>query len=195
MTTERIEVRTDHPGDAGSDLQGGVGPEGPRRHRQLGHVDGRDGRPAKAVGDTFVVHMDREALNDFPMGLYDVTVAIITFEPDREIAWTILGQLEPPIGHIYGYRLEPAEGGHARHLVLRLVDDRARTGRTRGSSRSSPRQPCGRRSASWRARWRRACPVRWPECSAARVDVLVQPEQVVRVVPRFSVTSRSQLGP
>jgi hypothetical protein len=27
---------------------------------------------AKA-GDTFVVHMDREALNDYPLGLYDVT--------------------------------------------------------------------------------------------------------------------------
>ncbi len=53
--------------------------------------------------------MDREALNDFPMGRYDVTVHITTFEPDREIAWTILGQLN--IGHIYGYTLEPAEGG------------------------------------------------------------------------------------
>ena len=31
------------------------------------------GKVAK-VGDTFVVHMDREALNDFPeLGLYDVT--------------------------------------------------------------------------------------------------------------------------
>jgi hypothetical protein len=26
------------------------------------------------AGDTFVVHMDREALNDYPLGLYDVTV-------------------------------------------------------------------------------------------------------------------------
>ncbi|MGH9045723.1 MAG: polyketide cyclase, partial [Acidimicrobiales bacterium] len=24
------------------------------------------GRPVRAVGDTFVVHMDREALNDYP---------------------------------------------------------------------------------------------------------------------------------
>ena len=64
-----------------------------------------------AVGDTFVVHMDREALNDFPLGKYDVTVEIITFEPDREIAWTITGALDPPIGHVYGYTLEPVEGG------------------------------------------------------------------------------------
>ena len=82
------------------------------------------GEPVTAVGDTFVVHMDREALNDFPMGQYDVTVKIITFEPDREIAWTILGQIKPPIGHVYGYRLEPDRRRHARHLVLRLVDDR-----------------------------------------------------------------------
>jgi hypothetical protein len=67
-------------------------------------------RPAK-VGDSFVVHMDRGALNDYPMGRYDVTVTITRFEPDREIAWTILGQIKPQIGHVYGYRLEPAEGG------------------------------------------------------------------------------------
>jgi hypothetical protein len=69
------------------------------------------GDPAARVGDRFVVHMDREALNDYPMGLYDVTVVITTFERDREIAWTIEGQIKPPIGHIYGYRLEPVEGG------------------------------------------------------------------------------------
>jgi hypothetical protein len=67
-------------------------------------------RPA-AVGDSFVVHMDREALNDYPMGKYDVTVTITKLEPDREVAWTILGQIKPQIGHVYGYRLEPAEGG------------------------------------------------------------------------------------
>jgi hypothetical protein len=62
-----------------------------------------------AVGDTFVVHMDREALNDYPLGLYDVTVKIIKYEPDREIAWTVEGQLN--LGHVYGYRLEPIEQG------------------------------------------------------------------------------------
>src|SRR6202042_1192508 len=61
------------------------------------------------AGDTFVVHMDREALNDYPLGLYDVTVEIVTFEPDREIAWTVHGQLD--LGHVYGYRLEPIAGG------------------------------------------------------------------------------------
>ena len=69
------------------------------------------GEPVSAAGDTFVVHMDREALNDFPMGRYDVTVEITTFERDREIAWTILGQIQPPLGHVYGYRLEPVADG------------------------------------------------------------------------------------
>jgi len=61
------------------------------------------------AGDTIVVHMDRESLNDFPLGLYDVTVAIVTFEQDREIAWTVRGRFN--IGHVYGYRLEPIEKG------------------------------------------------------------------------------------
>lgn len=69
------------------------------------------GNPVTAAGDSFVVHMDREALNDYPMGLYDVTVTIKKLEPDREIAWTILGQIKPQIGHVYGYTLEPTEGG------------------------------------------------------------------------------------
>jgi Polyketide cyclase / dehydrase and lipid transport len=69
------------------------------------------GGPVGAVGDTFIVHMDREALNDFPLGKYDVTVRITKFVPEREIAWTIEGNIRPPIGHVYGYRLEPAGGG------------------------------------------------------------------------------------
>ena len=66
-----------------------------------------DGDLVAAAGDTFVVHMDREALGDRPMGEYDVTVTVTTFERDREIAWTIVGVMRPPIGHVYGYRLEP----------------------------------------------------------------------------------------
>ena len=67
------------------------------------------GEPAEKVGDRFVIHMDRESLNDFPLGKYDVTVHIIVFEPDKEIAW----DLGPDIGipHFYGYRLEAGEDG------------------------------------------------------------------------------------
>jgi hypothetical protein len=69
------------------------------------------GDPVSGIGDSFVVHMDREALNDYPMGLYDVMVTITSFVPDREIAWTILGEIRPPIGHVYGYVLEQVDGG------------------------------------------------------------------------------------
>jgi hypothetical protein len=49
------------------------------------------------------------ALNDYPLGLYDLTVEIVTFEPDQEIAWTVRGQLD--LGHVHGYRLEAIEEG------------------------------------------------------------------------------------
>ena len=86
----------------------------PRGHVAIdssGMLQAASGEPVTAVGDTFVVHMDREALNDYPMGEYDVTVEITRFTPDREIVWTIHGQLKPDIGHVYGYTLEPAAGG------------------------------------------------------------------------------------
>jgi len=76
-----------------------------------GMLQDADGDPVSAAGDSFVVHMDREALNDFPLGEYDVTVDIRDFEQDRLISWTILGQIKPQIGHVYGYRLEPTEDG------------------------------------------------------------------------------------
>lgn len=76
-----------------------------------GMLQSADGERVGGVGDTFVVHMDREALGDVDLGRYDVTVTIATYEQDREIAWTILGTVRPGIGHVYGYRLEPVEGG------------------------------------------------------------------------------------
>ncbi len=41
------------------------------------------GESAEKVGDTFVVHMDRESLNDVPLGKYDVTVHFIVFEREQ----------------------------------------------------------------------------------------------------------------
>jgi len=48
-----------------------------------------EGPLATNVGDTFLVHMDREALNDVPLGQYSVSIRITAFERDREIGWTI----------------------------------------------------------------------------------------------------------
>jgi hypothetical protein len=79
-----------------------------------GMLQDADGDPVSAVGDSFVVHMDRESLNDYPqLGKYDVTVEITEFDKDRLISWTILGRLRPQIGHIYGYQLEPANDAAA----------------------------------------------------------------------------------
>lgn len=76
-----------------------------------GMLQSADGSPVAAVGDTFVVHMDRESLNDYPMGRYDVTVIITRYEQDALLEWTISGQIQPPIKHLYGYRLTAAEEG------------------------------------------------------------------------------------
>jgi hypothetical protein len=69
------------------------------------------GTPASGVGDTFVMEMDRDALRDFDLGEYQVTVSFVTYEPDREIAWTVGRSAGQPFGHVYGYRLEPISGG------------------------------------------------------------------------------------
>ena len=109
--TERMEVQRTIPTDAPRIFALLSDPLGHVAIDSSGMLMDATGEPVKAAGDTFVVHMDREALNDYPMGLYDVTVSIRTLVPDREIAWTIEGQIRPQIGHVYGYRLEPVEGG------------------------------------------------------------------------------------
>jgi polyketide cyclase/dehydrase/lipid transport protein len=112
MTSERIEVQRTIEAEPAVIFKILCDPQGHVAIDSSGMLQSADGHPVSAVGDSFVVHMDREALNDYPeLGRYDVTVRIATFEPDREIAWTILGRIRPQIGHVYGYRLEPTEGG------------------------------------------------------------------------------------
>ena len=112
MTSERIEVQRTIEAEPAAIFAILRDPQGHVAIDSSGMIQSAEGEPVSAVGDSFVVHMDREALNDFPeLGRYDVTVRIAAFEADREIAWTILGRIRPQIGHIYGYRLEPAEGG------------------------------------------------------------------------------------
>ena len=111
MTSERLEVQRTIPADPATIFGVLCDPQGHVEIDSSGMLMDATGEPVKAVGDSFVVHMDREALNDYPMGLYDVTVTIKKFVADREIAWTILGQIRPQIGHVYGYTLERADGG------------------------------------------------------------------------------------
>ena len=111
MTDERFEVQRTIK--AAPDVIFSVlrDPKGHVAIDSAGMLMSATGEPVSGVGDSFVVHMDREALNDYPLGHYDVTVSITAFVLDREIAWTIRGKIRPQIGHIYGYRLEPADEG------------------------------------------------------------------------------------
>ncbi|MCU1457876.1 MAG: Polyketide cyclase / dehydrase and lipid transport [Actinomycetia bacterium] len=110
MADERIEVQRTIATDPATIFALLSDPKGHVAIDSSGMLMSSTGEPAKAVGDSFVVHMDREALNDYPdLGRYDVTVSITKYEQDREIAWTILGALN--LGHVYGYTLEPVEGG------------------------------------------------------------------------------------
>ena len=118
---ERFDVQRTIPADAATIFRVLCDPMGHVAIDSAGMLMDATGEPVSAVGDTFVVHMDREALNDYPLGLYDVTVKIVAFEPDREIAWTIEGQIKPQIGHVYGYHLEPATDGEGT-LVTSYYD-------------------------------------------------------------------------
>jgi hypothetical protein len=112
MTAERIDVTRIIAADPATIFGVLCDPQGHVAIDSSGMLQWAEGEPVRAVGDSFVVHMDREALNDYPeMGRYDVTVEICTFRRDREIAWKILGQIRPQIGHTYGYLLEPIDEG------------------------------------------------------------------------------------
>ena len=122
MTSERIEVQRTIEAEPSAIFAILRDPDGHVAIDSSGMLMSAEGEPVSAVGDSFVVHMDREALNDYPeLGRYDVTVSISAYEPDREIAWKILGQIRPQIGHVYGYRLEPASDANGT-LVTSYYD-------------------------------------------------------------------------
>ncbi|OXM75314.1 MULTISPECIES: YbhB/YbcL family Raf kinase inhibitor-like protein [Amycolatopsis] len=110
-TTERIEVSRLVPAPAGAVFAVLTDPKGHVDIDASGMLMDAEGEPVRRAGDRFVVHMDRDALGDVPLGKYDVEVVITAFVPDEEIAWTVEGPQPPHARHVYGYRLEPAEGG------------------------------------------------------------------------------------
>ena len=107
--TDRIEVTRPIPAPPSAIFDIVRSPAGHVAIDASGMLQDFTGVPAEKVGDTFVIHMDRESLNDFPLGKYDAKVHIITFERDQEIAWN-LGP-DVPVAHFYGYRLEPGDDG------------------------------------------------------------------------------------
>ena len=75
---ERIEVRRPIAADPATIFSILRDPKGHVAIDSTGMLMDATGEPVSAVDDTFEVHMDREALQDFPLGHYDVTVRIVT---------------------------------------------------------------------------------------------------------------------
>lgn len=117
--TERFEVQRTIPADPETIFGIVRDPHGHVTIDASGMLQDATGQPAGAVGDTFIIHMDRESLGDVPMGKYDVIATITGYEENRFITWEVSGEGFPSIGHYYGYRLEPADGGT---LVTSIYD-------------------------------------------------------------------------
>ncbi|HEX4018427.1 MAG TPA: SRPBCC family protein [Frankiaceae bacterium] len=110
-TEERLEVSRAIAADPASIFTFLRDPDGHVAVDATGMLMSATGEPATAVGDSFVVHMDRDSLRDFDLGEYDVVVSYVTYEPDRELAWTVGMAPGQTFGHVYGYRLEPIADG------------------------------------------------------------------------------------
>ena len=65
--TDRIEVQRTIAAPAADIFAVLTDPQGHVAIDASGMLQDATGDPARRVGDRFVVHMDREALNDFPM--------------------------------------------------------------------------------------------------------------------------------
>jgi hypothetical protein len=116
---ERFEVQRTIPVDAATIFDIVRDPRGHVTIDASGMLQASTGEPAGAIGDTFIIHMDRESLGDIPMGKYDVTVTITGYEEKQFITWEVSGEGFPSLGHYYGYRLEPVEEGT---LVTSIYD-------------------------------------------------------------------------
>jgi hypothetical protein len=110
-TQERIEVSRAIAADPGAIFALLRDPNGHVAVDATGMLMAATGEAANAAGDTFVVHMDRDSLRDFDLGEYDVVVTFVTYDTDRDIAWTVGISPGHQFGHVYGYRLEPIDGG------------------------------------------------------------------------------------
>ncbi|MHB9758249.1 SRPBCC family protein [Streptomyces sp. BYX5S] len=128
MTTELFEVTRQIAAAPSAIFEVLRSPMGHVGIDSSGMLQSAEGDPVGAVGDEFLVHMDREALGDLPMGRYDVTVIITRYERDALLEWTISGTVQPPIRHLYGYRLEPNEAGTlvTSYYDWSLIEDRYR---------------------------------------------------------------------
>ena len=68
-----------------------------------------DARPLTAVGDSFVIDMDRDALGDIPMGKYSVLNIVTRITPNTLFEWNVGSAERGPLGHVYGYELSAVD--------------------------------------------------------------------------------------
>jgi len=73
MTDERMEVQRTIAAEPAAIFAVLRDPNGHVSIDSSGMLMDASGEPANGVCDTFTIHMDREALNDYPLGKYDVT--------------------------------------------------------------------------------------------------------------------------
>jgi hypothetical protein len=73
-----------------------------------GMLQASSDRQLTAVGETFIMDMDREPLGDIPaMGKYKIWNTVTQFSADRLLEWGIALDDGPMLGHVYGWQLEP----------------------------------------------------------------------------------------
>lgn len=104
--TERISAHRTIPATPEQIFAVITDPDGHVAIDSSGMLQGATGRAVTQIGDSFVVHMDRESLGDLPMGKYEVRVFVTDYRQPTALEWTIEGTVRPPIGHVYGFELE-----------------------------------------------------------------------------------------
>jgi hypothetical protein len=67
-----------------------------------------DPKPLTRVGQVFGMDMDRRPLGDIPnMDEYQVRNTVTRLVPDRLLEWTVRAVGKPPVGHVYGWEIDP----------------------------------------------------------------------------------------
>jgi len=71
-----------------------------------------DVRPLTQVGQTFEMEMDRRPLGDIPnLAEYKVRCTVTKLILDRLVEWAVGALEKPPVGHVYGWQIEPLTDG------------------------------------------------------------------------------------
>lgn len=108
MTDQRVSARRRIKASAHALFEIVSNPEGHVRIDGSGMLEAApDAQRLTAVGDVFDMAMDRTPLDDIP-GLVKYTVrnTVTQLVPDRLVEWTIGAVDQPPLGHVYGWKLE-----------------------------------------------------------------------------------------